>query len=92
MQHKIVIVSFLQILKKIDGFDLPKLSSAGESIIESLQHHYIMANDKGKIDAISGSLAAETGLHSVFFKSEDQISGSMSIEDLFNADMVNPDA
>lgn len=71
---------------------MPRIPSAGESLIESLKHHYIITDEKGKVDCISESLAQETGLHSQFFKTTDQLQGSMSIEDLFNSDMVTPEA
>lgn len=88
MSDKITIVGFIQILKKMGGFDMPKLAGASESQIEALTHHYIVTDKKGNIDSVSESLAKETGLHSQYFKSSDNFRGTLNIEDLFNTDLM----
>jgi hypothetical protein len=79
-------------LKKVRGFDMPKLDGASESQIEALTHHYVITDIKGNIDTISESLGRETGLHASYFKSADSFMGSMNVEDLFNTDMMNYEA
>lgn len=71
MTDKIIMVAYVQILPKIEGFELPQqmLSGSGEEIdlvMKNLAHHYIITDSEGHVACISEGLK-EVGLHSKFF-------------------------
>lgn len=83
MSDKIIIVGYMQALKRMDGFDLPRQGVALEDEqLQRLPHHYLVCDSKGFIHNLSEGLWHEVGLSHKFFQYDGKMSQRIHIEDI----------
>jgi PAS domain S-box-containing protein len=63
---QITMMAFMQLLSRIDGFDLFSLGNQ-DTIYQELPHHLMITDANGSIDCVTRGLFEEVGLSSKFF-------------------------